>query len=428
MQADFLVNADNIEHIYTSTTAISKWSINLLSSIGVPDGMIKYLNMVFLLALLVVVVLLMQYVTKIVFQAVLDKIQKVTHVKFLEHLSKRKFAYYLAMIVPFSIVKGSIPIVFDGFPKLITLGNKATDIYLVFYIIWIIMAVINASADSLRLKPSLRDKPLDSYVQVVKIIFNVIGFIIIFSILTGNNPGAILTGLGAASAILMLVFKDTILGLVASMQVSANDMVRIGDWITMPKYGADGDVIQITLTTVKVRNFDKTIITLPPYALVSDSFQNWRGMTEMGGRRLKRSIKIKQGTIKFVSQDELDRYRSIELISDYVNERSKEIDDYNEKNGVDKAMLLNGRNLTNLGLFRQYIYNYLKANPNVHKEMTIMVRQLEPSGQGMPLELYFFTNTTVWGDYENIVSDVFDHVAASAKYFDLEIFEDLSND
>jgi miniconductance mechanosensitive channel len=259
-------------------------------------------------------------------------------------------------------------------------------------------------------------------------VFYIFGFVILFSILTGQETGVVLAGLGAGSAITMLIFKDSILGFVASLQVSANDMVRIGDWITMPKYGADGDVIQITLTTVKVRNFDKTITTLPPYALVSDSFQNWRGMQEIGGRRLKRSVHIKQGTIRFVRPEEIENLQKINYITEHVQKRSAEIDKYNKEHSVDKSLLINGRNLTNIGLYRQYIYNYLKNHPNVHKEMLLIVRQLQPNEKGMPLELYFFTATIVWVEYEAIVSDIFDHITAAATYFDLELFEDLSND
>lgn len=271
------------------------------------------------------------------------------------------------------------------------------------------------------------DKPIDSYVQVVKIILYCIGFIILFSILTGQKPGVIVGGLGAASAILMLVFKDTIMGFVASLQVSANDMVRIGDWITMPKFGADGDVIQITLSTVKIRNFDKTITTIPPYSLVSDSFQNWRGMVDAGGRRVKRSVFVKQSSIRFLAIEELQGLEKIQYISDYIRLRSSEIDAYNQASGADKSVPINGRNLTNMGLYRQYIKNYLNHHPEVHKEMLLLVRQLQPTAKGLPLELYFFTVTIDWEKYEEISSDIFDHVTAAAKYFDLELYEDISN-
>lgn len=422
------MNEEKIEQISRSTSAISNWSINLLNDIGISEIGVKYLNMLLLATALIIVVFIVQNITRYILRLILNRSAKITKIPILTHLEKRRFPHYLAMVLPFSIVKGSIPIVFDQFPKLMNFMNKAADAYLIFYIIWLIMSVINAASDTIRLKPSLRDKPLDSYVQVIKIVFYIIGFIILFSILTGQDTTTVIAGLGAGSAILMLIFKDSILGFVASLQVSANDMVRIGDWITMPKYGADGDVIQITLTTVKVRNFDKTITTLPPYALVSDSFQNWRGMQETGGRRLKRSVHIKQSTIRFIRPDELEHLYKIELISEYVKTKVKEIDKYNKENSVDKSLLINGRNLTNIGLYRQYIYNYLKSHPKVHKELLLIVRQLQPNEKGMPLELYFFTATTAWVEYEAIVSDIFDHITSAAVYFELELFEDLSND
>jgi miniconductance mechanosensitive channel len=416
------MNEEKIEQISRSTSAISNWSINLLNDIGISEIGVKYLNMLLLATALIIVVFIVQNITRYILRLILNRSAKITKIPILTHLEKRRFPHYLAMVLPFSIVKGSIPIVFDQFPKLMNFMNKAADVYLIFYIIWLIMSVINAASDTIRLKPSLRDKPLDSYVQVIKIVFYIIGFIILFSILTGQDTTTVIAGLGAGSAILMLIFKDSILGFVASLQVSANDMVRIGDWITMPKYGADGDVIQITLTTVKVRNFDKTITTLPPYALVSDSFQNWRGMQETGGRRLKRSVHIKQSTIRFIRPDELEHLYKIELISEYVKTKVKEIDKYNKENSVDKSLLINGRNLTNIGLYRQYIYNYLKSHPKVHKELLLIVRQLQPNEKGMPLELYFFTATTAWVEYEAIVSDIFDHITSAAVYFELELY------
>ena len=419
---------EKIEQISRSTSAISNWSINLLIDIGISEIGVKYLNMLLLATALIIVVFIVQNITRYILRLILNRSAKITKIPILTHLEKRRFPHYLAMVLPFSIVKGSIPIVFDQFPKLMNFMNKAADVYLIFYIIWLIMSVINAASDTIRLTPSLRDKPLDSYLQVIKIVFYIIGFIILFSILTGQDTTTVIAGLGAGSAILMLIFKDSILGFVASLQVSANDMVRIGDWITMPKYGAAGDVIQITLTTVKVRNFDKTITTLPPYALVSDSFQNWRGMQETGGRRLKRSVHIKESTIRFIRPDELEHLYKIELISEYVKTKVKEIDKYNKENSVDKSLLINGRNLTNIGLYRQYIYNYLKSHPKVHKELLLIVRQLQPNEKGMPLELYFFTATTAWVEYEAIVSDIFDHITSAAVYFELELFEDLSND
>jgi miniconductance mechanosensitive channel len=245
----------------------------------------------------------------------------------------------------------------------------------------------------------------------------------IFSYLTGKSPIAFFTAMGALSAVLLLMFKDTIMGFVASIQVTTNDMVRIGDWITMSKYGADGDVIEINLTTVKVQNFDKTITTIPTYSLISDAFQNWRGMQESGGRRIKRAIYIKQSTIKFLAPDEVDRFKSIQTLKSYIEHRQKDIDKNNERIGADKSLLINGRNLTNAGLYRKYIDNYVANHSGLHKNMTMMVRQLAPTANGLPLELYVFTSTTKWVDYEHIMADIFDHLLAAARYFDIEIYE-----
>ena len=421
------MDEEKIEQISRSTNAISEWSIQLLTDSGIPENWVKYFNLLLLLSVLVLLVFMVQYLTRRILNAVLNRVSRLTGIEFLRHLSERRFPHYLAMIIPFSLVKGSIPIIFDHFPRTMVMVDKLVDIFLIFYVIWLISSIVNAFSDTLRSRPSLADKPLDSYVQVVKIILYAIGFIVLFSILTGQKPGVILGGLGAASAILMLIFKDTILGFVASMQVSTNDMVRIGDWITMPKYGADGDVIQITLTTIKIRNFDKTITTIPPYSLVSDSFQNWRGMVETGGRRVKRSIYVKQSSIRFLSDEEVKELLKVQVISQYIIARSQEIEAYNQSVGADKSLALNGRNLTNMGLFREYIKNWLSLHPDVHKEMLLLVRQLQPSSKGLPLELYFFTATTMWERYEDITSDVFDHVTAAARFFDLELFEDISN-
>ena len=421
------MDEEKIEQISRSTNAISEWSIQLLTDSGIPENWVKYFNLLVLHSVLVLLVFMVQNLTRRILNAVLNRVARITGIEFLRHLSERRFPHYLAMIIPFSLVKGSIPIIFDLFPRTMVMLDKLVDIFLIFYVIWLLSSIVNAFADTLRSRPSMADKPLDSYVQVVKIILYAIGFIVLFSILTGQKPGVILGGLGAASAILMLIFKDTILGFVASMQVSTNDMVRIGDWITMPKYGADGDVIQITLTTVKIRNFDKTITTIPPYSLVSDSFQNWRGMVETGGRRVKRSIYVKQSSIRFLSDEEVKELLKVQAISQYIIARSQEIETYNQSVGADKSLALNGRNLTNMGLFREYIKNWLSLHPDVHKEMLLLVRQLQPTSKGLPLELYFFTATTMWERYEDITSDVFDHVTAAARFFDLELFEDISN-
>lgn len=421
------MNEENIQQISESTNELSNWSLQLLQNLGLGATTATYLNIILLLIVLTGLVFVLQYLTRTILRQILTRFGNISGAEILKDLSNRRFPHFLAMVIPYSLVKGSIPIIFDQFPKSMAFINKLVDIFLIFYVIWLLMSVINAFFDMLARKPRMKDKPLQSYAQVIKIVLYCIGLIILFSILTGQDPKHILTGLGALSAVLMLVFKDPILGFVASIQVSANDMVRIGDWITMPKYDADGDVFEISLTTVKIRNFDKTITTIPPYSLVSESFQNWRGMVETGGRRLKRSVFVKQSTIRFLSDEEVSALDKIGLITDYIRERKQEIDTDNQQKGIDKSLYINGRNLTNMGLYRQYLHSYLKNHPDVHQELLILVRQLQPTSKGLPLELYFFTATTQWLRYEAICSDILDHVAAAAKYFDLELFEDVSN-
>ena len=264
---------------------------------------------------------------------------------------------------------------------------------------------------------------MQSVIQSIKLIFGIICFIYVISILMDKSPVAILSGLGAMSAVLMLVFKDTILGFTAGLQLSTNKMVEIGDWIEMSKYGADGDVIDIGLNVVKVRNFDKTITTIPTYALVSDSFKNYRGMRESGGRRIKRAIKIDIHSIKFLSEEDIKRLEKANLLAPYLQEKKNEIKNYNEANKFDLSVAMNGRRLTNIGTLRAYILTYLKNHPNINKDMTIMVRQLAPDEYGIPLEIYCFTSTTVWADYENIQSDIFDHIYSVLQEFDIKPYQ-----
>ncbi len=418
---------EKIEQITQQSNLVRNWSMDFLSNLGISDQFIKYINLIFLIAVAIVLVWVLQVVTRKILTLVLEKTSKVKRLSFLQYALNRKLPHYIAMIVPFSLIKGSIPTIFFDFPKTMVLFNKLADAYIVLYVLWLLSAVLNAFSDMLSQKDSLKDKPLQSYFQVVKIFLYAIGIIILISILISENPSVLLGGLGAASAILMLVFKDTIMGFVASIQLSANDMVRIGDWITMGKFSADGDVIEINLTTVKIRNFDKTISYIPPYSLVSESFQNWRGMQETGGRRIKRAVHVKQSSIRFIDEKELQHFKRIQGISEYIDERHAEIKKYNEESGADKSVAVNGRNLTNMGLFRSYISQYLKNHPDIKQDMMIMVRQLDPTSKGVPLELYMFADTTIWAKYEGIVADIFDHTLAAARYFDIEIFEDMSN-
>src|SRR5690625_4416117 len=268
-----------------------------------------------------------------------------------------------------------------------------------------------------------KEKPIKGYIQVVKIIVIVIGIILVIANLMGESPIILLSGLGALSAVLMLVFRDSILGLVAGVQLTSNDMVRVGDWIEMPKYGADGDVIDISLNTVMVRNFDRTITMVPSYALISDSFINWRGMQESGGRRIKRALYIDMTSIEFCTEDMIESFKGIHLLDNFIANREQEIETYNEKNDINRNNLVNGRALTNIGVFRAYISEYLQHHSGIHQEMTLMVRQLAPGENGLPLEIYAFTNSTQWTVYESVQADIFDHLFAIAGEFGLRIFQ-----
>ncbi|MGR2769943.1 mechanosensitive ion channel family protein [Photobacterium ganghwense] len=266
-----------------------------------------------------------------------------------------------------------------------------------------------------------RNLPLRGIIQSIKIVLFVIAALMFTSILIGKSPVILLSGLGAMTAVIMLVFKDPILGLVAGVQLSANKMLSVGDWLEMPKYGADGDVIDISLTTVKVQNWDKTITTIPSYALISDSFKNWKGMTESGGRRIKRHVLIDATSVHFLSKEEISHLNRAQLLEPYIKHKVKEITDYNAQHHVDESCCINGRRLTNLGSFRAYLERYLRAHPEIRKDMTLMVRQLAPSHDGISMEIYCFTNTTAWVEYERIQADIFDHLYAVMSEFDLRV-------
>ncbi len=401
----------------------AQWTFDKLISWDISSEVAIYLNTVILIVVSFGLVYIVQYLTSFIIREAFNKMAKLSHVSFFKYLVNNRFPRYLAQLLPFAMVKKLIIVVFSNFPDLIDPLENLADIYLVFLIILIIMSLVKSGADLLVEKPAFKDKPMTSYLQVIKLILILFGTVIIFSIITGQSPTVFFTAMGAASAVLLLMFKDSIMGFVASIQVASNDMVRLGDWITVPKYGADGDVIEINLTTVKVQNFDKTITTLPTYALISDSFQNWRGMQNSGGRRIKRSIIIKQSSIRFVEKDELPRFKKIQGISEYIDERQHEIDEHNKKIGADRSIPVNGRTQTNAGLFRKYVEWYLKKHPGTKKDMPLMVRQMPPTEVGLPFELYVFTNTTKWVEYEFIMADIFDHLIAAVKYFDLQIFE-----
>jgi miniconductance mechanosensitive channel len=350
-----------------------------------------------------------------------------TKTNFDDILITNKTPRNLAHIIPYIIAIKFIPIVFYDFLHFEQIIYKGVLVFGVLLVLSIARSVLHSIKDYFKTLPRLKDKPIDSYIQVFMIFAWFNGILSVLAIVTDRTFTEFITTIGAASAIIILVFRDTILGFVASIQVSINDMVRIGDWVTFEKYGADGDVIEINLSTVKVQNFDKTITTIPTYSLISDSFKNWRGMTSSNGRRIKRSINIKQNTIKYLSEKDLKSYENIHIISEYIENSRHKINEYNQKNNIDKSLLLNGRNLTNIGLFRKYAETYLQNHSAINKDMMIMVRQLAPTTKGIPIEIYAFSKDKKWENYEYIMADIFDHLIASVPYFELELFE-LPND
>lgn len=354
---------------------------------------------------------------------IVNKIAEKSKTHFDDLLVKNKTFINLSNLIVFYVVSAFTDELYVDFEAFENMISHSIHVLLVVFTIWTLRSFLKTVSDYLKTLDNFMDKPIDSYIQVVMIFLWMIGIIIIFSIVTGQPLVKFLVGLGTISAVLLLVFKDTILGFVASIQVAANDTVRIGDWISMEKYGADGDVFEINLASVKVRNFDKTITTIPTYYLISDSFKNWRGMSQSGGRRIKRAIIIKSNSIKYLEQDKIEEFKKIHLISDYITQRQKEINADNTANNVDKSVLINGRNMTNFGVYRKYIDEYLHKHKGVNPEMTIMTRQLAPTPQGIPLEVYCFSIDKVWKNYEHIKADIFDHLIAAVHYFDLEIYE-----
>ncbi len=391
--------------------------------LGLTEVSAKYLNMTVLLLIMLIVIVTVDLVIRKFLLNLFTRLSEKTKTHFDDYVVKNKVPRNVAHIIPLLIALEFAPIALVDFDYLENLVEKGLLVLSILLAIWVIRSFIKAVRDYLNTKDNLKDKPINSYVQVILIIVWSVGLLSVFAIVTGIPFYKFITTLGAASAVILLIFRDTIMGFVASLQVSINDMVKIGDWITFEKFGADGDVIEINLATVKVQNFDKTITTIPTYALISDSFKNWRGMENSGGRRIKRAVIIKQSSICYLSQEKIEELKKIQLISDYLEKRSEDISQYNIKNEVNKELLINGRNLTNIGVYRKFVESYVEHHSAINKEMMIMTRQLAPSTQGIPIEIYAFSKDKRWQNYEYIMADIFDYIIAAIPYFDLEVYE-----
>ena len=342
-------------------------------------------------------------------------------------LMKRRVIHHLIHILPGILIYYLLPMAFVRGKEMLEFSQKVCAVYIIVAVLLTINGLLLVMLDVYNMKDKQKNRPLKGFVQVLQVLLFFIGGIIVVSVLIGKSPMTLFAGLGASAAVLMLVFKDSILGFVAGVQLSANDMLRIGDWIALPGGVANGVVEEITLNTVKIRNWDETISTVPPYTLVNNSFQNWRGMQASGGRRVKRSVSIDMTSVRFCTPEMLNKYRSIDLIREYIDDTERRVEEYNATHGIKPGeRRINGLHQTNLGVFRAYLERYLRNEVPVNAGMTLMVRQLQPTETGLPMELYFFTDTVIWVDYERIQSDVFDHVLAVIPEFDLRVFQNPS--
>ena len=379
----------------------------------------QYLSAVIMILILILLCLIINLIIKKVILKLITKLVESNNHKWDNIMMERQVFKRLSYIIPAIVVYNAAPLFYqyEQFIKRFTLT------YIFFIATFILNAVLDSVNDIYNLYPISRIRPLKGLIQVVKIVIYIIVGIIMIANLMGQSPIALLSGIGALTAVFSLVFKDSILGFVAGIQLTSNNMLQIGDWIEMDRYGADGEVIEITLNTVKVQNFDKTIVTIPAYALVSDSFKNWRGMQESGGRRIKRAVYIDTTSICFCTPEMIEKFKQIHYLKDYITKKERELKQFNEENGIEDDLLVNGRHLTNIGTFRIYILNYIENYPGIRGEMPHIVRQLPPGEFGLPLEIYAFTGYTDWVNYENLQADLFDHILSIAAEFDLRIFQ-----
>jgi miniconductance mechanosensitive channel len=407
---------NRIDHI------IYQWLLDF----GLAESIANQVQFILEVLVLILLCFLADRIAKKVFVRIITVLVKRTKFEWDDVLLENKVFDRLAHLAPALVVQASAAYVFEDFQEFIPFVIRMADAYMIGVGLMVVISVFNTLDHYFKQSETLKDKPIDSYFQLARMVVYFIGGVLIVAQVFDKDPKGILTAMGALTAVSMLVFKDTILGFVASIQLSANDMIRVGDWVSMPKYGADGDVIKITLNTVKVQNWDKTISTIPTYSFVSDSFKNWRGMAEAGGRRIKRSVVLKSGSVKFCDETMVAKFENYALLKPYLSSKVEEIQKFNESGNFDKSFLINGRHLTNIGVFRAYTEAYIKSLEGIHPDLTLMVFQKEATEFGVPIEVYCFTKTTEWGEYENLQSDIFDHLYAAAPEFGLEVFQQPS--
>lgn len=409
---------------------IEKW-IQAYQDLLIRAGASEQLAIIIENATVIVVTVLMailaDYVIKRIIISTITRFARKSKTGWDDIFVRRKVFNRLAHLAPALIVFYSLQFIFEA-EKLVAFLENMVQAYMVILVLLVLDSVINALHEIYYTTPISKGRNIKGYVQVVKIVLYFTAIIMIISIFSGEAPKTLIASLGAMAAVLILVFRDTILGFVASIQLSGNNMVSVGDWITMPKFGADGTVIDISLHTVKVQNWDKTISTIPTYAMVSESFSNWRGMEESGGRRIKRSLNIDMKSVTFLDREQIDKFRKYFLLKDYITAKEKEIEEYNSSLNLDVSTVTNGRRMTNLGTFRKYLENYLLNHPKIHNDMTFLVRHLQPTERGLPLEIYVFSKDQEWAKYEALQADIFDHVLAIMHEFNLRVFQNPTGD
>ena len=393
------------------------------STMNISPSMGTLITTVCAAAVVLMVGIMGYFISKSVMRIIITRIVERTKTRRDDIVLEKNFFNRLPLLVPALVIQFFVPVIFREYAQMAALIGRVVNIYFIIAAVLVADALINAFTGIYRTFKVAREIPLTGFVQVIKIILYFLGVIFVISVVFNRAPLLLFSGLGAMTAVLMLIFKDPILGFVAGIQLISNRMLKQGDWIEMPKYGADGDVIDITLTTVKVRNWDKTITTIPTYALISDSFKNWRGMQESGGRRIKRAIHIDMSTIRFCTPEMVARLSGIKSIKDYLNRKNVEIEQYNTGLGTGADHPVNFRRLTNIGTFRAYVAAYLQSHPMINTEMTFLVRQLAPGADGLPLEIYVFCKDKAWAAYEAVMADIFDHLLAILPEFELRVFQ-----
>jgi miniconductance mechanosensitive channel len=408
------------------TIALNHWAHQWLEQQGLGEAWVERITLGLDLFLVVLISFLADFIARKLILRLVTRYVKRSKNQLDDILLEKRVFRSLSHLMPALVIYYAMPLVFDELDGLVLVLQKLVVTYVIINILSVGQKFLKALEYMGLHSKRFEGKPISSYIQVILIVMYISGAVFIISNLLDKSATAILTTFGAATAVILLIFRDTILGLVASIQISSNDMVRIGDWVSMPKFGADGDVLEINLTTVKVRNWDKTISTVPTYAFISDSFKNWRGMTTQGVRRIKRSINIDIQSVQFVDDAMYQDLLKVNRIRTYLETKQSEIDLANKSRSIDKKTLMNGRHLTNLGVFRIYIEAFLEEHPKIAQNEVLMVRQLQPTETGIALEIYCFSKDIAWLSYESIQSDIMDHLLASIKQFKLQVFQNPS--